>query len=116
MAKVNVVTKKAFGSAYVTMNSKALGADITFAWEDAQIGTMEADLAAKIMYEGQGADVISEKAAEYQALQTSALSAAKRGYVDRIIAPADTRRYVISAFEMLFTKREERPAKKHGTV
>lgn len=116
VAKVNVVTKKAFGSAYVTMNSKALGADITFAWEDAQIGTMEADLAAKIMYEGQGADVISEKAAEYQALQTSALSAAKRGYVDRIIAPADTRRYVISAFEMLFTKREERPAKKHGTV
>lgn len=116
VAKVNVVTQKAFGSAYVTMNSKAIGADITFAWEDAEIGTMDAELAAKIMYEGQGADVISEKAAEYKALQTSALSAAKRGYVDRIIAPADTRRYVISAFEMLFTKREERPAKKHGTV
>ena len=116
VAKVNVVTKKAFGSAYVTMNSKAIGADITFAWENAEIGTMDAELAAKIMYEGQGSDVISEKAAEYKALQTSALSAAKRGYVDRIIAPADTRRYVISAFEMLFTKREERPAKKHGTV
>lgn len=116
VAKVNVVTEKAFGSAYVTMNSKAIGADMTFAWENAEIGTMDAELAAKIMYEGQGSDVINEKAAEYKALQTSALSAAKRGYVDRIIAPADTRRYVISAFEMLFTKREERPAKKHGTV
>lgn len=114
--KVNVITKKAFGSAYVAMNAKSIGADVTFAWEGAQIGTMEADLAAKIMYEGQGADVIKEKAAEYEELQTSANSAAKRGYVDSIIAPADTRKYVISSFEMLFTKREERPAKKHGTV
>lgn len=114
--KVNVITKKAFGSAYITMNAKSIGADVTFAWEGAEIGTMEADLAAKIMYEGQGADVINEKAAEYKELQTSAASAAKRGYVDSIIAPADTRKYVISSFEMLYTKREERPAKKHGTV
>ena len=114
--KVNVVIGKAFGSAYVTMNSKAIGADLTYAWETAEIGTMEAELAAKIMYEGQGADVIKEKAAEYKELQTSVTSAAKRGYVDAIGAPADTRKYVISAFEMLFTKREERPAKKHGTV
>lgn len=114
--KVNVIIGSAFGSAYVTMNSKAIGADVTFAWENAEIGTMDAKLAAKIMYEGQGADVINEKAAEYKELQTSALSAARRGYVDRIITPADTRRYVISAFEMLFTKREDRPAKKHGTV
>ena len=68
------------------------------------------------MYEGKGADVIREKAAEYAALQTSATSAAKRGYVDQIIEAADTRKYVIGAFEMLYTKREERPAKKHGTV
>ncbi len=114
--KVNVIIGKAFGSAYVTMNSKAIGADVTFAWENAQIGTMEAELAAKIMYEGQGADVIKEKAAEYKELQNSALSAAKRGYVDRVLSPADTRRYVISAMEMLYTKREDRPVKKHGTV
>ena len=114
--KVNVVIGKAYGSAYVTMNSKAIGADMTYAWNSAEIGTMEAELAAKIMYEGQGADVIKEKAAEYKELQTSVTSAAKRGYVDAIVAPADTRKYVISAFEMLFTKREERPAKKHGTV
>ncbi len=114
--KVNVVIGKALGSAYVAMNSKALGADLTIAWPDAEIGSMDATLAAKIMYEGQGADVIKEKAAEYAALQTSAAGAAKRGYVDQIIEAADTRKYVIGAFEMLFTKREDRPSKKHGTV
>lgn len=114
--KVNVVIGKALGSAYVAMNSKAIGADLTIAWPDAQIGSMDADLAAKIMYEGQGAEVIKEKAAEYAALQTSAAGAAKRGYVDQIIDAADTRKYVIGAFEMLFTKREDRPSKKHGTV
>ena len=114
--KVNVIVGKAYGTAYVAMNSKAVGADITMAWPDAEIGTMDAKLAAGIMYEGQGADVIKEKAAEYAALQTSATSAAKRGYVDQIIEAADTRKYVIGAFEMLFTKRDDRPAKKHGTV
>lgn len=114
--KVNVVIGKALGSAYVAMNSKAIGADMTFAWPEAEIGSMDAGLAAKIMYEGQGADVIAEKTAEYAALQTSAAGAAQRGYVDAVINAADTRKYVISAFEMLFTKREERPAKKHGSV
>uniref|UniRef100_UPI004056090E acyl-CoA carboxylase subunit beta n=1 Tax=Acetatifactor sp. TaxID=1872090 RepID=UPI004056090E len=114
--KVNVIIGKAYGTAYVAMNSKAIGADITMAWPDAQIGTMDSKLAAKIMYDGQGADVINEKAAEYEALQTSAMSAAKRGYVDHIVDAADTRKYVIGAFEMLYTKNEDRPAKKHGTV
>ena len=114
--KVNVIIGKSFGSAYVAMNSKAIGADITIAWPDAEIGSMDANLAAKIMYEGKGADVIKEKAAEYAALQTSATGAARRGYVDQIIEAADTRKYVIGAFEMLFTKREDRPSKKHGTV
>lgn len=114
--KVNVIIGKAYGSAYIAMNSKAIGADITMAWPDAEIGCMDAKLAAMIMYNGQGADKISEKAAEYASLQTSAASAAKRGYVDQMIEAADTRKYVIGAFEMLFTKREDRPSKKHGTV
>lgn len=114
--KVNVVIGKALGTAYVVMNSKAIGADITMAWPDAQIGTMDGKLAAKIMYDGQGADVINEKAAEYEALTLNVTSAAKRGYVDQIVNAADTRKYVIGAFEMLFTKSEDRPAKKHGTV
>ncbi len=114
--KVNVVIGKAFGSAYVTMNSKAIGADITIAWPDAEIGTMDAKLAAKIICDGQGADAIEACAKEYAALQLSADSAAKRGYVDQIVEPCDTRKYVIGAFEMLATKSEGRPEKKHGTV
>lgn len=114
--KVNVVIGQAMGSAYVAMNSKAIGADITMAWPTAQIGAMDAKTAAQIMYDGQGSDVIAEKAKEYADAQTSAAGAAKRGYVDQIVEAADTRKYVIGAFEMLFTKRDDRPAKKHGTV
>lgn len=114
--KVNVVIGQAMGSAYVAMNSKAIGADITMAWPTAQIGAMDAKTAAQIMYDGQGSDVIAEKAKEYAEVQTSAAGAAKRGYVDQIVEAADTRKYVIGAFEMLFTKRDDRPAKKHGTV
>ena len=98
------------------MNSKSIGADMVYAWPDAEIGMMEASLAAKIMYADSDADTIKEKAAEYKELQSSPLSAARRGYVDTIIEPADTRKYVIGAFEMLFTKRDDRPMKKHGTV
>ena len=114
--KVNVVVGKALGSAAIAMNSKAIGADLTIAWSNAEIGAMNANDAAQIMYSGEGADVIKEKAAEYAALQTSATGAAKRGYVDQVIDAADTRKYVVGAFEMLFAKREDRPAKKHGTV
>lgn len=120
--KVNVVIGKAYGSAYSIMNSKGIGADMVFAWSNAEIGMMDSTQAAKIMYadEISKADdsnkLISEKASEYAALQLDVNSAARRGYVDNIIAPEDTRKYVIGAFEMLFTKREDCPAKKHGTV
>lgn len=120
--KVSVVTGEAFGSAYLTMNSKSIGADVVYAWPAASIGMMDATQAAKIMYadeisKAEDANaVVSEKAAEYASLQSSAAAAAKRGYVDDIIEAQDTRKYVIGAFEMLFTKREERPAKKHGCV
>ena len=113
--KVNVITGEAYGSAYVAMNSKSVGADMVYAWSQASIGMMDANMAAKIMYADKP-EVISEKASEYAALQTSAVAAAKRGYVDSIIAPADTRKYVIGAFEMLYSKKEDRPSKKHGTV
>ena len=114
--KVNLITGKAFGSAYVIMNSKAIGADITISWPNAQIGTMDANLAAKIICDGKDADTVAKAAADYAQLQNNVKSAAARGYVDEIIEAADTRKYVIGAFEMLFTKRDERPAKKHGTV
>lgn len=120
--KVNVIIGSAFGSAYVTMNSKSIGADVVYAWENAKIGMMDAKEAVKIMYAEEidqskdAVSLINEKTKEYEALQSSAIAAAKRGYVDSIIEAPDTRKYVIGAFEMLFSKREERPVKKHGTV
>ncbi|WP_026507253.1 acyl-CoA carboxylase subunit beta [Butyrivibrio sp. MC2013] len=109
--KVNFVTDSAFGSAYVIMNSKA---DITMCWPDSRIGAMEADMAAKIIGEGKSADEISSIADQYSDLNDASKSAARRGFVDQIVDPADTRKYVVAAFEMLFTKREEHPAKKHS--
>ena len=120
--KVNVIVGEAYGSAYVTMNSKSVGADMTYAWPTASIGMMDASLAAKIMYADEisasedAVATVSAKAAEYAQLQSSVESAAARGYVDTVINPEDTRKYVAAAFQMLYTKREERPIKKNGTV
>lgn len=113
--KVNVITEKAYGSAYITMNSKHIGADMVFALEGSSIGTMDAELAAQIMYADHKEEQ-AKKAAEYKELQQSSESAAKRGYVDVMITAESVRQNVIYAFEMLFTKRESRPSKKHGTV
>lgn len=113
--KVNLIMEQAYGSAYAVMNAKSLGADLVYAWPDAKVGMMDASMAAKIMYAGESADVISEKAAEYDALQGSIKAAAARGYIDRIVDYPDTRRYLIAAIEMLYTKRVDQPNKKHGT-
>ncbi len=112
--KVNVITGNAFGSAYVVMNSKSLSADMTFAWDSASVGMMDADAAAKLLFEKE--DNKAELTASYKEVQTSVESAARRGYIDTIIKAEDTRKYVIGALEMLFTKREERPNKKHGAI
>lgn len=123
VAKVTVITGEAYGSAYLAMNSKHIGADMVFAYPDAKIGMMNAQSAAKIMYADEiaasdnGAAVVAQKAAEYDALQTSPYAAAKHGYVDDIIEPAATRKRVIAAFEMLADKDEYRGlSKKHGTI
>lgn len=116
VGKVNVITGEAFGSAYIVMNSKATGADITIAWPDAKIGTMDAGMAAKIICDGKSAEEMDECAKQYSDLQNNVQSAAKRGYIDQIVEPADTRKYVIGAFEMLATKCVTGPDKKHGTV
>ncbi len=119
--KVNVIIGDAIGSAYVAMNSKATGADVVYAWPTAKVGMMDSESAVKIMYADEIADgnantVIAEKVAEYDALQANVETAAARGFVDTIINPVDTRKYIIGAFEMLYTKFEDRPGKKHGTV
>lgn len=113
--KVNLITGEAYGSAYVAMNSKSIGADFVYAWPDAKIGMMEAQLAAKIMYADAAADVLAEKAKEYEELQSGVTAAARRGYVDFIVEPAETRKYLVDAFELLYTKYAGEPDKKHGT-
>lgn len=113
--KVNLITGEAYGSAYVAMNSKSIGADMVYAYPDAKIGMMDSKIAAEIMYPGADAKEIDEKAADYEKLQSSVSSAAARGYVDLIIDPADTRKYLVGAFEMLYTKYVDAPEKKHGT-
>jgi len=114
---VNEVIGKAYGTDYITMNSKHIGADLVFAIDSAQIGMMDAKLAANIMYaDTKDSLLIEEKTADYTSLQASVESAAKRGYVDSIIPAESMRKHLIFAYEMLFTKREGRPNKKHGTI
>ena len=113
--KVNLITGEAFGSAYVSFNSKSVGADLVYAYPTAKIGMMNSELAAKIMYPDADLAELSAKAADYDKLQSSVSSAAARGYVDLIIEPADTRKYLVAAFEMLYSKCEFAPEKKHGT-
>ncbi len=120
--KVTLVMGDAFGTAYTIMNSKAIGADMVYAWPKAKIGTMDPEMAVKIMYEKEIAEAKDKVAAvdsykkAYTELQSSALAAAKRGYIDDIIEPDATRKRVIAAFDMLYSKKEERPYKKHGAV
>lgn len=111
--KVNVIIGQAFGTAGVVMNSKALGADMVFAWDSAKIGMMDSKFAAQIICSGKDADSVAECAKKYDELQNSVDSAARRGYVDTIIAAADTRKYVAGALDMLYTKAVDTPAKKH---
>ena len=112
--KVTLYLKDALGSAGVVMDSKEVGSDLVYAWKSSKIGMMDTKLAVKIMYDGESADVLDEKAKEYDALQGSITAAAARGYVDLVIDPADTRKYLAAAFEMLYTKRMDSPYKKHG--
>ena len=113
--KVNLITGNAYGSAYITMNSKHIGADMVFALPDAKIGMMDAQVAAKIMYADDKDADIAAKAAEFAA-QSGTEAAAARGYIDSIISPEAARKQLIFAFELLFTKSEYPIGKKHGTI
>ncbi len=98
--KLNLITKQAYGTPYVLMNSKALGADLVYAFDSTSVGAMEASKAAKILADN-GTDAASiEKS--YAELQDSALTAAAHGHIDRIVSMADARKYIIAGFEMFF--------------
>ncbi len=113
--KIGCIVGQAVGSAYLAMNAKSLGADLVYAYESAHVLPMEAEPAAKIMYADASPEVIAEKAAEFEAQNCGVANAARRGYIDRIIAPIDTRKYLIAGYEMLYSKRVNGLYKKHGT-
>ena len=120
--KVTIITRKAYGGAYVVMGSKHLGADIELSWPTGQIAVMGAQGAVNILYRKEvaaAADPDAERArlvAEYDNTLANPYLAADRGYVDRVIMPHETRIQVVQALRALRTKREVLPPKKHGNI
>jgi methylmalonyl-CoA carboxyltransferase large subunit len=120
--KVTVILRKSYGGAYLAMCAKDLGADRVFAWPTAEIAVMGAEGAAEIVFRKEISEA-QDKAAkrkelieQYREAFSNPFVAAGRRLVDDIIEPADTRRHVAQALEYLHTKRELRPAKKHGLM
>ncbi|MDD4492991.1 MAG: carboxyl transferase domain-containing protein [Eubacteriales bacterium] len=120
--KINVIIRKAYGGAYIAMNSKSLGADLVFAWPTAEIAVMGAEGAANIIFRKEIAEADDpvetrrQKIEEYRTKFSNPYVAAAKGYVDDVINPAETRKRLVSALELLKSKRENRPSKKHGNI
>jgi acetyl-CoA/propionyl-CoA carboxylase carboxyl transferase subunit len=120
--RMTVITRKAYGGAYVVMNSKHLRSDVSFAWPTAEIAVMGAEGAVNVVFrreierasdgDGKRADLIRE----YRDKFSTPYAAAERGFVDDVIEPAETRPRLIQALRMLSTKRESVPARKHGNI
>ena len=120
--RIQVITRKGYGGAFVVMNSKSIGADLAFAWPSAEIAVMDANGAANILLRRELAaaeDPAAVKAQwdqDYAERFANPYPAAERGYVDDVIDPRDTRRVLAEALDMLRTKKEQMPARKHGNV
>ena len=120
--RIQVISRKAYGGAYVVMNSKSIGADLAFAWPSAELAVMGPQGAVEIVYRRelqQAADPVSRRAElvdEYTEKYANPYAAAERGYVDDVIEPSETRRKLVAGLRLLASKREELPRRKHGNV
>jgi len=120
--KVTLIVRKAYGGAYLAMCSKDLGADLVLAWPTAEIAVMGPQGAANIIFRNEigGAEdpvaMRAKKIDEYTAEFATPYKAAERGFVDDVIEPSTTRQRLVDAFNLLESKREERPSKKHGNI
>ena len=120
--RMTVITRKAYGGAYLVMNSKHLRADVSFAWPTAEIAVMGADGAVNIVFRKEidkAEDPVQRRAeliTEYRDKFSTPYAAAERGFIDDVIEPAETRPRLIKALRMLSTKRESIPARKHGNI
>ena len=120
--RISIITRKAYGGAYVVMNSKSIGADLAFAWPSAELAVMGSQGAVEIVYRSELTNATdpdalrAELVDEYTERYATPYIAAERGYVDDVIDPAETRRVLVKSLEMLSTKREELPKRKHGNM
>jgi acetyl-CoA carboxylase carboxyltransferase component len=120
--RIQVITRKAYGGAYVVMNSKSIGADLAYAWPTAELAVMGAQGAVEIVHRRelqQAANPAARRAElvkEYADKYANPYAAAERGYVDDVIDPADTRIKLVAGLKMLSTKRETLPQRKHGNM
>ena len=120
--RMQVITRKAYGGAYVVMDSKGIGSDLSFAWPTAELAVMGPEGATDIVYRREiqaSADPVARRAElidEYKERFANPWVAAERGYIDAVIEPAETRRKLIAGLNMLSSKREELPHRKHGNV
>jgi propionyl-CoA carboxylase beta chain len=128
--KITVITRKAYGGAYCVMASKHIRADVNYAWPTAEIAVMGPEGAVNIVYKREldkaakdatnGDDLVAklraEKTEEFRDRFANPYIAAERGYVDAVIRPRETRKRLINALEMLDTKRDKNPPKKHGNI
>lgn len=114
--KVTLITRKAYGGAYIVMNSKCIGADVNLAYPTAEIAVMGAEGACNILYRKETPEVRQEKIAEYREKFANPMMAAELGYIDEIIEPCDTRTRLIQSLEMCRNKNQSNPPKKHGNM
>jgi len=120
--RIQVITRKAYGGAYVVMDSKAIGCDISYAWPSAELAVMGPQGAVEIIHRRELADAADPEARraelvdDYTERLANPYLAAERGYIDDVIEPAETRRKVAAGFRLLESKREEIPDRKHGNV
>jgi acetyl-CoA carboxylase carboxyltransferase component len=120
--RLTVITRKAYGGAYLVMNSKHLRADVSFAWPTAEIAVMGPEGAVNVVFRKQiekAEDPVTARAEliqQYQDKFATPYIAAERGFIDDVIEPAETRPRLIKALRMLSTKRETVPARKHGNI
>jgi propionyl-CoA carboxylase beta chain len=120
--RISVVIRKAYGGAYVVMNSKSIGADLAYAWPTAELAVMGAGGAVEIVHRR---DLLAsddpqtlrkQLVGQYEEEYVSPYIAAERGFIDDVVDPAETRRLICRSLELLRSKREELPKRKHGNV
>jgi acetyl-CoA carboxylase carboxyltransferase component len=120
--RVQIITRKGYGGAFVVMNSKSIGADLAFAWPSAEIAVMDANGAANVIFRkeiGEADDPVARRAElveQYSERFLHPYSAAERGYVDDVVDPRETRKVLVRSLEMLRSKKEKLPQRKHGNV